>query len=69
MADEPTTKLNDITNQVIYQLLLQDVNTFDILQLKVTLDGKNNMNGLQLSSDDQKYLLLELMKEKVIVKK
>ena len=68
-ADESINLLNEITNQVIYQLLLKEVNTFDILQHKVTLDGKNNMNGLNLTSDDQKYLLLELMKEKVIVKK
>lgn len=69
IVDENKTKLNELINGMVFQILMREVNTFDILQHKLSLDNKNNVNGFTLTSDDQKYLLLELMKEKVIIKK
>jgi hypothetical protein len=69
VADEHLLKLTEITNDMIYKILLKEVNTLDILQHKITLNSKNNINEIKLTPEDQKNILLELLKEKIIVKK
>jgi hypothetical protein len=61
-------KIYELTSDAIFEILLNDVNTFDILQNKLVLDGKNNIKKINMTLDDQKYILQKLISNNVLKK-
>lgn len=58
--------IQNIISDVIYEILIDNINTFDILHHKISLDGKNNVNKFELTLDDQKKIIIILLKNNII---
>ncbi len=54
----------DLLNDIIMDILMTDINTFDICQNRITLDNKNNLKQLNIFSfEDQKNIILKLLEK------
>lgn len=54
--------ISEICNESILEVLLKEINTFDISQCKITLDKKNNLKTINIINlNDQKYIISKLL--------
>jgi hypothetical protein len=52
---------NKMIDQIVFELLIQNINLFDIAFCKVTLNSKNELKNINLLLDDQKYIVTKLI--------
>ena len=56
--------MNEILDGIIMNILMGDINVFDIYQNRIIVDNKNNFKQLNVSSfDDQKNIILKLLEK------
>jgi hypothetical protein len=56
--------MNEILDDIIIDILIKDINVFDIYQNRIIVDNKNHFKQLNVSSfDDQKNIILKLLEK------